>query len=220
MSSGEGGWVGRERGGCPGDWRIGQERRSERAWRTCAWLAPHPPPVPPAVHAVCLPPAGCVVSSLGGSGRGRAVEDGEDAPVERASDQPEATRERGVAQGRARESVSVSRRAVLDGGSLTLDDTDELPGDAGPPRPRTWQVLGLLVGAAAVLSFLGSYAVSDVLVKAEVIGRWSVEADPRPRWMAVGFCILLAMFGALGVVARLMSRRQLKAIDAMIEAEG
>jgi uncharacterized membrane protein len=82
---------------------------------------------------------------------------------------------------------------------------------------RTWPVLLLLVGSAAVLSFLVSYALSGVLIQYQVIGAYPIGSDPRPRWMAVNFCILLSVFGLVGAVARSMSQAQLRRIDAMAE---
>jgi hypothetical protein len=88
--------------------------------------------------------------------------------------------------------------------------------DATPVgKPRTTTVLGLLALTSLTFSYLGSYAVSGALVSAEVIRAWPPGADPRPKWLAIGFCSLLASFVLLGVVARCLSRRQLRRIDAM-----
>ena len=82
-------------------------------------------------------------------------------------------------------------------------------------KPRTATVLGLLALTSLTFSYLGAYAVSGALVSAEVIRAWPPGADPRPKWLAIGFCSLLASFVLLGGVARCLSRRQLRSIDAM-----
>ena len=90
---------------------------------------------------------------------------------------------------------------------------------APPAKPRTATVLGLLVLTSLTFSYLGSYAVAGALVNADVLRPWPPGADPRPRWLAVGFCVLLACFVCVGGVARCLSRRQLRRIDEMAEEE-
>jgi hypothetical protein len=87
------------------------------------------------------------------------------------------------------------------------------------PAPRTLTVLGLLSMTALIFSYLGSYAVADALVSAEIVKRWPASADPRPLWMVSGFFVLMFAFMGIAAVFRWLSIRQLKAIDAM-EAEG
>jgi hypothetical protein len=87
------------------------------------------------------------------------------------------------------------------------------------PRPKTVTVLGLLVGIAAVFSYLGAYAFANALVSAEMLPAWSSGSDPRPRWFAVTFCILLGSFMLIGMIARFISGRQLRTIDDMENAE-
>jgi hypothetical protein len=88
-----------------------------------------------------------------------------------------------------------------------------------PPRPRTVTVLGLLAGVALVFSYLAAYAISDALVSADVMRPWSPNADPRPRWMATGFVLCMVTFVCFAVVARFLSRQQLRQIDAMGDDE-
>src|SRR4051812_25594225 len=56
-------------------------------------------------------------------------------------------------------------------------------GDESPDRilktPKTLTVLALLVGAAFIFSWLASYAVTDALVAAGVMGGWGHGEDPR-----------------------------------------
>ncbi|MGH7213625.1 MAG: hypothetical protein ACREIT_02500 [Tepidisphaeraceae bacterium] len=101
--------------------------------------------------------------------------------------------------------------------SPDLDDADApSPGDL---RPKTRTVLGLLVGAALVLSYLGAYAMSGALVGAELLPRWKPGEDPRLKWMAAGFCSLLATFMGLGALFRWVSKKQLARIDEMVDPE-
>ena len=94
------------------------------------------------------------------------------------------------------------------------------PDDVAPPqKPGTAKVLTLLALTSLTFSYLGSYAVAGALVSAEVIRPWSAGADPRPRWLAIGFCSLLATFILLGGVVRCLSRRQLQRIDDMAQEE-
>ena len=86
-------------------------------------------------------------------------------------------------------------------------------------RPRTATVVVLLVGAALILSYLAAYAVTNVLVAADVIPDWSRDRDPRPRWMAIGFLTLTGLFVAAGATMRVLSRRQLRSIDQMEETD-
>ena len=85
------------------------------------------------------------------------------------------------------------------------------------PRASTVQVLGLLVSTAFALSYLVAYAFTNALVDAGILQPWGGGTDPRPRWMALTFVTLLGLFGAAGVVFRLMSSRQLRSIDALAD---
>jgi hypothetical protein len=83
-------------------------------------------------------------------------------------------------------------------------------------RPRTITVLTVLIAAAAGFSYLGAYAVANALKQAEVI-TWPAGTDPRPRWMVFGFATLLALFLAISILLRRMSKRQLRRIDELAE---
>ena len=89
------------------------------------------------------------------------------------------------------------------------------PTDAS--RPRTVTVLGFLVAAAAALSYLGSYALTNALLAQDILKPWAPGSDPRPRWLALGFVTLLGVFGLTGVAARVSSSRQLRSIDALAD---
>jgi hypothetical protein len=85
------------------------------------------------------------------------------------------------------------------------------------PRSRTLSVLTLLAVASIVFSYLGAYAVTGVLVAADILPAWPADQDPRPRNMMVGFVALLALFTLLSLSIRLLSSRQLRRIDAMAD---
>jgi hypothetical protein len=88
---------------------------------------------------------------------------------------------------------------------------------ASPP-PRTSIVLGLLALTALTFSYLGAYALTNALVAAEVMHKWPSDRDPRPKWLLIGFCVLMLTFLVTGEVFRQMSKRELREIDAMTEA--
>jgi len=89
---------------------------------------------------------------------------------------------------------------------------NELP---QPVRPKTATVLGLITATALALSWLGSYALSNVLVTAGLIAAWPPDHDPRPLRMGISFACLMVLLLLLAGVARYSSSRQLKRIDGM-----
>jgi hypothetical protein len=95
--------------------------------------------------------------------------------------------------------------------SISTGEADDVPA----AKPRTGTVLGLLALTSLTFSYLGAYAVSGALVQAEVLRRWHPDADPRPKWLAIGFCLLLTACVSVGAVVRHLSRRQLRQIDEM-----
>jgi hypothetical protein len=97
-------------------------------------------------------------------------------------------------------------------------DTDAPIPMAGQQKPRTVTVLGILVITAFTFSFLGSYAVYNALVNAGVLQQYS-GPDPRPKWLAMGFCALMIIFLLIGIGLRALSKRQFRVIDAMSEAQ-
>ncbi len=92
------------------------------------------------------------------------------------------------------------------------------PEETAPPRkPRTMVVLLMLVAAAATFSYLCAYALPDALIDADILPRWQSGPDPRPRRLAVTFAGLMSLFLTFGLVARILSARQMKRIDEMGE---
>ena len=100
-----------------------------------------------------------------------------------------------------------------------VDDDMETPIEmARAPRPKTLVVMGVLAATALTFSFLGSYAVYNALVSAGVVQQYTGK-DPRPKWLVIGFCVLMVVFIGVGEFFRFLSRRQFKAIDAMADAK-
>ncbi|QOV87396.1 hypothetical protein [Humisphaera borealis] len=96
--------------------------------------------------------------------------------------------------------------------SFTID-----PDEAPPPprKPRTLHVLLMLVIAAAAFSYLWAYALPDVLIANDLLPRWPDGTDPRPRRLGIAFAGVMGAFLALGMMARIVSSRQMRSIDAM-----
>lgn len=88
-----------------------------------------------------------------------------------------------------------------------------------PRRPRTTTVLGLLAVAAATLSYLGTYAMANALVAADVLKPWPRDHDPRLRWFTMGFVVLSGLFVGVGYLARRLIARHLRQIDEMEQSE-
>jgi hypothetical protein len=92
---------------------------------------------------------------------------------------------------------------------LETEETDR------PSRPNTLVVLGLLVLAAMILSYLVAYAVINALVAAEVMPPWQGQQDPRPRLFIGSFVALMSLFAFVGGAAKFLSSRHLRRIDAI-----
>lgn len=94
---------------------------------------------------------------------------------------------------------------------------DGEPGE--PPKPKIAAVLGLLVLAALTFSYLGAYAGTNALVNAQMMPPISHEHDPRLRWALSSFVIIMALFGVVALLLRLVSRWQFQRIDKMLDAD-
>lgn len=91
---------------------------------------------------------------------------------------------------------------------------------AAPLKAQTATVLGLLVTAAAVLSYFIAFPLTNALRSAEFLAAPAAAGyDPRLRWMAVTFVSLLGTFAVVAGLFRLVSRRQMRRIDEMVETE-
>jgi hypothetical protein len=118
---------------------------------------------------------------------------------------------------RSNRSTSIADQIVA--ASAAVNPNVEVAGDAEAAgdvaKPNNATVLGLLALTSLTFSYLGAYAVSGALVQAEVLHRWRPDADPRPKWLVEGFCVLLLVFMCIGALARHLSRRELRQIDEM-----
>ena len=102
---------------------------------------------------------------------------------------------------------------------VDVDDEMDTPIEmAKAARPKTLFVFGVLAMTALTFSFLGSYAVYNALVTAGVVQKYTGK-DPRPKWLLIGFGVLMVIFIGVGEFFRFLSRRQFKAIDAMADAK-
>jgi hypothetical protein len=98
---------------------------------------------------------------------------------------------------------------------VELNPAEDAPPAAELARPKTGAVVGLLAGAAIIVSYLFAYCLINALVAAEVISRWQPGHDPRPKFFMGAFVTMLALFSGVGFMARTMSRRQMTKIDEM-----
>jgi hypothetical protein len=84
-------------------------------------------------------------------------------------------------------------------------------------KPRTLIVLCMLVVAAGTFSYLWAYALPDALINADILARWPDGSDPRPRRLGTAFAGMMGLFLSMGALARFLSARQMRRIDAMGE---
>ncbi|HEX4794149.1 MAG TPA: hypothetical protein VH370_10170 [Humisphaera sp.] len=87
------------------------------------------------------------------------------------------------------------------------------------PKLRTPFVLALVALADFTFSFLATFAIPQALISSNVIRPWPAGHDPRLRWLAISFVAIMVLFIAVAVVWRQLSSRQMRTIDAMIDAE-
>lgn len=73
-------------------------------------------------------------------------------------------------------------------------------------KPRAITVIGLFIAAAALISYLVTYAFTDALVKAEFFTQWQPGHDPRPKRFIIGFAGLCGLFSSLAGFMRLIGR--------------
>src|SRR4051794_15783739 len=112
--------------------------------------------------------------------------------------------------------VSATAAAPAAPGTAPDDGIDA----AAPPKARTGTVLVLLVTAAAVLSYFVAFPLTNTLRSAEILSAPAAAGyDPRLRWMSVTFASLLGAFAVVAGMFRLVSRRQMRRIDEMLESE-
>ncbi len=85
--------------------------------------------------------------------------------------------------------------------------------------PRTTTVLVLMAAFAVMASWLAVYALTNALIAGHMMSPWSDGVDPRPRWMLNAFGGFFGAFAIIGLLFRWASRRQLRRIDDMANAE-
>ena len=102
----------------------------------------------------------------------------------------------------------------MNGLDLNLPD-DPAPVAEFEARPKTPLVIGLLAGAALIISYLFAYCVMNALAASEVIARWKPGADPRPKYFVLSFITVSVIFTVIAFLGRLSSKRQLNKIDEM-----
>ncbi len=85
--------------------------------------------------------------------------------------------------------------------------------------PRTTTVLVFLAAFAVMASWLAVYALTNALISANIMSPWPDGIDPRPRWMLNAFGGFFGAFAMIALVFRWTSRRQLRRIDDMANAE-
>jgi quinol-cytochrome oxidoreductase complex cytochrome b subunit len=80
-------------------------------------------------------------------------------------------------------------------------------------------VIGVVLLASLVFSYLISYAVMTALAAQNIISPLPRDSDPRPRWMLTTFvAMVLALFTA-AMLLRWTSGRHLSRIDQMPDVE-
>ena len=79
-------------------------------------------------------------------------------------------------------------------------------------RPGVLTLGALLAGVSLVFSYLGAFAVTNALVAADLIEKWSPGSDPRPRWMLRAFIGSLIGFGVIAALLK-WSGRNVRRID-------
>jgi hypothetical protein len=86
------------------------------------------------------------------------------------------------------------------------------------PRPRALTLAALLGGVSLVFSYLGAFAVTNALVAADLLEKWTPGSDPRPRWMLRGFVGSMIAFAAIAALLK-WSGRQVHRIDEPEESD-
>ena len=78
---------------------------------------------------------------------------------------------------------------------------------------RTLFVLLLLAVAAVAYSYLGAFALTSMLLSADLINHWPLDADPRPRWMLMSLAGMVGTFLLLALFFKWTGWRQMRYLD-------
>ena len=81
-------------------------------------------------------------------------------------------------------------------------------------KPRTGVVVVLLLAAAVTLSWLGSFALMNVLVSVNMMKQWSPGRDPRLRTFFLEFVSMVGVFVVVHVLVRAIGALQMRRMDA------
>jgi len=101
----------------------------------------------------------------------------------------------------------------MNGLDLNVAHDDTPPVSEFEARPTTGAVIALFAGAALIISYLFAYCIINALAASDVIARWKPDHDPRPKYFIGAFVALSALFSGFGLIARAMSKRQMRKID-------
>jgi len=93
--------------------------------------------------------------------------------------------------------------------------------DESPPQTqaRTSTVLVFLAAFAIIVSYIIVYAAPNALTAAGVLSPRPAGGDDRPMMMLRTFFTLFGIFAAVGLFFGWASRRQLRRIEKMADAE-
>lgn len=103
---------------------------------------------------------------------------------------------------------------------LDLKALEKLAAPPEPPaKPSTITVLLLLAATAAVVSYLGAYALRDALARANLLHPAAGARDMRLFWAVVTFTAQMAAFLCVALVMRVLSWRQFRRIDQISDPD-
>ena len=80
-------------------------------------------------------------------------------------------------------------------------------------KPRTGVVVILLLAAAVTISWLGSFALMNVLVSVNMMTQWPPGRDPRMHMFGLEFISMVTVFVGVHVIVRLIGALQMRKMD-------
>lgn len=98
-----------------------------------------------------------------------------------------------------------------------VQDLEEAP--LQQARARTGTVVVFLAAFAMIVSYIIVYAVPNALIAADVLSPRPAGGDDRPMMLLRIFLTLFGVFVAVGMIFCWTSRRQLRRIERMVEAD-
>ena len=97
--------------------------------------------------------------------------------------------------------------------ALELSTVEEPQPQPERPGVRALKVIVLLVITAGVFSYLGAFALTDALARANMIRPLSHDHDPRLKWAAISFVGILVSFGGIGLLIRFLGVRPSRKLE-------